>query len=31
LYKKALGLHKQSVGDWKAQSPDGDFICHAIF
>ncbi|KAF5009450.1 hypothetical protein FDECE_4333 [Fusarium decemcellulare] len=31
LYKKALDLHKQFVADWKAQSPDGDFICHAIF
>ncbi|KAH7202389.1 hypothetical protein DER44DRAFT_787188 [Fusarium oxysporum] len=31
LYKKALELHKQFVSDWKAQSPDGDFICHAIF
>ncbi|KAF4950359.1 hypothetical protein FSARC_13223 [Fusarium sarcochroum] len=31
LYHKALELHKQFVSDWKAQSPDGDFICHAIF
>ncbi|SPJ70427.1 related to 6-hydroxy-d-nicotine oxidase [Fusarium torulosum] len=31
LYKKALDLHKQFVSDWKAQSPDGDFICHGIF
>ncbi|KAM0548804.1 hypothetical protein ACHAPJ_009660 [Fusarium lateritium] len=31
LYQKALELHKQFVSDWKAQSPDGDFICHAIF
>ncbi|KAF4984892.1 hypothetical protein FZEAL_45 [Fusarium zealandicum] len=31
LYKKALDLHKKFVADWKAQSPDGDFICHAIF
>ncbi|QPC78109.1 hypothetical protein HYE68_008861 [Fusarium pseudograminearum] len=31
MYNKALELHKQFVSDWKAQSPDGDFICHAIF
>ncbi|RYP16713.1 hypothetical protein DL765_004949 [Monosporascus sp. GIB2] len=31
LYKKALELHEQFVSDWKAQSPDGDFICHGIF
>ncbi|RGP66183.1 6-hydroxy-d-nicotine oxidase [Fusarium sporotrichioides] len=31
LYQKALELHKEFVNDWKAQSPDGDFICHAIF
>ncbi|KAG8664692.1 uncharacterized protein FPOAC1_013472 [Fusarium poae] len=31
LYKKALEMHKQFVSDWLAQSPDGDFICHAIF
>ncbi|KAM0190714.1 hypothetical protein ACHAPI_009240 [Fusarium lateritium] len=31
LYKKALELHKKFVSDWKAQSPDGDFICHGIF
>jgi hypothetical protein len=31
LYQKALELHQQFVSDWKAQSPDGDFICHAIF
>ncbi|KAF4456136.1 hypothetical protein F53441_1691 [Fusarium austroafricanum] len=31
MYNKALDLHKQFVNDWKAQSPDGDFICHAIF
>ncbi|KAI1079260.1 FAD-binding domain-containing protein [Whalleya microplaca] len=31
LYEKAVELHKQFVADWKAQSPDGDFICHAIF
>ncbi|KAH9999241.1 hypothetical protein F4779DRAFT_605429 [Xylariaceae sp. FL0662B] len=31
IYKKALELHRQFVEDWKAQSPDGDFICHAIF
>lgn len=26
-----MDLHKQFVSDWKAQSPDGDFICHGIF
>ncbi|KAF4498240.1 6-hydroxy-d-nicotine oxidase [Fusarium agapanthi] len=31
LYKKALEMHKQFVSDWKARSPDGDFICHSIF
>lgn len=31
MYQKALALHEQFVADWKAQSPDGDFICHAIF
>lgn len=31
LYKKALDMHKEFVADWKAQSPDGDFICHGIF
>lgn len=31
FYKKALKLHEQFVNDWKTQSPDGDFICHAIF
>ncbi|KAL7625595.1 hypothetical protein AAE478_004815 [Parahypoxylon ruwenzoriense] len=30
LYTKAVELHKQFVEDWKAQSPDGDFICHGI-
>jgi hypothetical protein len=31
MYQKALALHEQFVADWKAQSPDGDFINHAIF
>ncbi|KAI1070408.1 hypothetical protein LB507_010233 [Fusarium sp. FIESC RH6] len=31
MYQKALALHEQFVADWKVQSPDGDFICHAIF
>lgn len=30
LVTKALDLHRQFVDDWKAQSPDGDFICHGI-
>ncbi|KAI1371493.1 FAD-binding domain-containing protein [Hypoxylon crocopeplum] len=30
IYTKALELHRKFVEDWKAQSPDGDFICHAI-
>ena len=31
LYEKALEMHQKFVSDWKAQSPDGDFICHGIF
>lgn len=30
LYTKAIEMHRQFVADWKAQSPDGDFICHGI-
>ncbi|EMR67064.1 putative fad binding domain containing protein [Eutypa lata UCREL1] len=32
MYEKAVEMHRRFVEDWKAQlSPDGDFICHAIF
>lgn len=30
IVTKAIDMHRQFVEDWKAQSPDGDFICHGI-
>ncbi|KAK7756274.1 hypothetical protein SLS62_001870 [Diatrype stigma] len=31
IYQKVIELHSQFVGEWKAQSPDGDFYTQALF